>query len=180
MPINAAMVTAQGIMTRALLGKLGLAGLLAALSACSSADGRYPSLALRSFETATPTTTAPVADEPIRPLTSDAAIAALVTRARAAHGAFTGQQSEAERRARAAAGQSIESNARAAALVAMADLSSQRGATSAVLADLDLLMVEASIALAPDPALASARAEVAALLDGEDAVIAQLWAVMGS
>ena len=162
------------------LGKLGLTGLLAGLCACSGADGRYPSLAMRPFETAAPIAPAPTPDEPIRPVATAAEIAAMVQRAKAAHGAFTAQQGEAERRARAAAGQAIESNARAAALVAMADLSSQRGATSAVLADLDLLAVEASSTFASDPALDSARAEVAALLAGEDATIAKLWEVMGS
>lgn len=169
---------------RVTLGNLGLAGLMAALCGCAGADGRYPSLAMRPFETsapvaaATPPASAP--DEPIRPVATAAEIAALVERAKTAHGAFTAQQDEAARRARAAAGQAIETNARAAALVAMADLSSHRGATSAVLADLDLLMVEAAGRFASDPALASARAEVAALLAGEDAVMAKLWEVMGS
>ena len=165
---------------RRTVGNLGLAGLLAGLCACTGADGRYPSLAMRPFETAAAVAPSPAPAEPIRPVATGAEIAALVDRARAAHGAFAAQQGEAERRARAAAGQSIESNARAAALVAMADLSSQRGATSAVLADLDLLAVEASSTFASDPALDSARAEVAALLAGEDATIAKLWEVMGS
>lgn len=165
---------------RVTLGNLGLAGLMAALCGCAGADGRYPSLAMRPFETSAPVAAATPPAEPIRPVATAAEIAALVERAKATHGAFTAQQDEAERRARAAAGQGIETNARAAALVAMADLSSQRGATSAVLADLDLLMVEAAGRFASDPALASARAEVAALLAGEDAVLAKLWEVMGS
>ena len=165
---------------RVTLGNLGLAGLLVALCACSGADGRYPSLAMRPFETAAPVAPAPTPNEPIRPVATAAEITALVERAKSAHGAFTAQQDEAERRARAAAGQGIETNARAAALVAMADLSSQRGATAAVLADLDLLVVEAAGRFANDPALDSARAEVAALLAGEDAVMAKLWEVMES
>jgi hypothetical protein len=165
---------------RRTLGKLGIAGLMAGLSACSGPDGRYPSLAMRPFETAAPVAPTPAPDELIRPVATAAEIAALVQRAKAAHGAFTAQQDEAERRTLAAAGQGIESNARAAALVAMADLSSQRGVTSAVLADLDLLVVEAAGRFASDPALDSARAEVAALLAGEDSVIAKLWEGMGS
>jgi hypothetical protein len=135
---------------------------------------------MRPFETAAPFAPTPAPDEPIRPVATGAEIAVLVDRARAAHGAFAAQQGEAERRARAAIGQGIESNARAAALVAMADLSSQRGATSAVLADLDLLVVAAAGTFASDPALDSARAEVAALLAGEDATMAKLWKVMES
>lgn len=178
------MVTGHGIfmrVTTGTLGKmLGLAGLTTVLCACGSADGRYPSLALRPFETAPAPLPVSAPDAPIRSIASDAAIAALVGRANAAHGVFTGQQAEAERFARAAAGQSIESNARARALVTLASLSSQRGATSAVLADLDLLVVQAASALAPYPAIASARAEVAALVESEDATMARLWETMGS
>jgi hypothetical protein len=165
---------------RVTLGNLGLAGLLAGLCACAGPDGRYPSLAMRPFETAAPATPAPAPAGPIRPVATATEITALVERAKAAHRAFTAQQDEAEHRARAAAGQGIENNARAAALVAMADLSSQRGATSTVLADLDLLVVEAASRFTSDPALDSARAEVAALLAEEDAVIAKFWEVMES
>jgi hypothetical protein len=174
------MVTGHGIFMRRTLGKLGIAGLMAGLCACSGADGRYPSLAVRPFETAAPVAPAPAPNKPIRPVATAAEIAALVQRAKAAHQAFAAQQDEAERRTLAAAGQGTESNARAAALVAMADLSSQRGTTSAVLADLDLLVMEASSRFASDPALDSARAEVAALLASEDAVMAKLWEGMGS
>jgi hypothetical protein len=164
---------------RVTLGSWGLAGLMASACACSGAADRYPSLAQRPFETA-PVAAPPVPNAPIRAGVSDGAIAAMVARASEAHGAFVTQQAEAERLAQAAAGQSLESNARARALVAMAGLASQRGATSAVLADLELLEAEAATSLAPAPALASARAQVAALLASEDARLALLWERMGS
>lgn len=160
------------------LKNLAVAGLVVALSACASSDDRYPSLALRPFETGmAPVSPAP-APSAIRPAMSPAALSALRNKATDTHAAFLRQESAAERLARAAAGQSVETNVRAAALVAMAELSSRRGATSAVLADLDLLAVDAATALAPDPALTAVQAEVAALLVREDAGIARLWEAM--
>ncbi len=174
------MVTRHGIDMDVKLKKLAVLGLLAALSACAADNGRYPSLALRPFETgAAPVSTAPETVAPIRPLTSPATIAALRGRAQSAHAAFLAQESATAPLARAASGQSVETNARAAALVAMADLSTKRGATSAVLADLDLLTVDAATALSADPALSATQAEVAALLAREDAAMARLWEAMG-
>jgi len=172
---------------RVKLKNIGIAGLVAGLcigaSACAGSDQRYPSLALRPFETSPATVVSapqpapqPVPPPaPIRPVIAPAALAVLQDKAAAAHAAFLAQEPAAARIARAAAGQSVETNARAAALVAMADLSSRRGATSAVLADLDLLAVAASTALTPDPALTAAQAEVAALVAREDAGIARIW-----
>lgn len=163
------------------LKNIGILGLVAALSACASTEGRYPSLALRPFETgAVPVSPAPDVTAPIRPAISPAALAALRDRALSAHAAFEAQEGTAASLARAASGQSVETNARGAALVALADLSSKRGATSAVLADLDLLHAEAATALAPAPALAAVQTEIAALLAREDAAIARLWETMGS
>ena len=157
--------------------------MIAVLSACAAGNDRYPSLAMRPFETGITTASPappPATSVPIRPATDPARISALRDRANAAHAAFLASESAAQRLARSAAGRSVETNARAAALVAMADLSSQRGVTSAVLADLDLLSAAASTELAPDPALDAVQAEVAALVAGEDAAIARLWEMMGS
>lgn len=166
---------------RATLKNLAVLGLIAALSACAANEGRYPSLALRPFETGSAVVgPAPESTGPIRPATSPAALAALRSTAMRAHAAFLTQETATAPLARAAAGQSIDTNARAAALVAMAELTSQRSATAAVLADLDLLVAEAATALFPDPALMATQAEVAALLAREDAGIARLWDAMGS
>lgn len=156
-------------------------GLIAALSACAGGDGRYPSLALRPFETTTAAASAaPEPAEPIRPVASSAAIAALRDKADSAHAAFIRQQPATERLARAAAVQPGESTARAAALVAMADLSAQRGAVAIVLADLDLLAADAATTFAPAAEIEVARAAVLALIASEDAALAQLWESMES
>lgn len=165
---------------RAHLKNLAVLGLAGSLWACAGGDGRYPSLALRSFETdvaAAPGTPEPA---PIRTPEQDAALAALTSRADAAHAAFVSQQARTAPLARAARGQPVTSDARAVALVAMADLASKRGATSAVLADLDAVAVGDATRLASDPAVEAARTRIAALLASEDAGIAQLWETMGS
>ena len=176
------MLSDYGIMTNARLKSLAPLLLMAVLPACAASDDRFPSLALRPFETAAAAQTGspPAPPPPNRPATDPATIAALRNRANTAHAAYLRSESNAERIARAAAGLSIETNARAAAVVAMADLASQRGATSAVLADVDLLATAAATTLAPDPALDAVQAEVAALVAREDAGMARLWSVMGS
>ena len=170
-------------MMKAGLKYLATLPLIAALPACAAGDDRYPSLAMRPFETgvATPSPAPPPAPSvPIRPVADPAMIAALRDRANAAHAAFLASESTAQRLAGSAAGLPVENNTRAAALVAMGDLSSRRGVTSAVLADLDLLAADAATMLNPDPALTAAQAEVAALVAREDAGMARLWEMMGS
>lgn len=157
--------------------------LIAVLSACAAGNDHYPSLAMRPYETGITTATAippPAPTLPIRAAADPAMITALRDRADAAHAAYLTSESAAQRLARSAAGLSVETNARAAALVAMADLSSRRGVTSAVLADLDLLAADAATMLNSDPALNAAQAEVAALVEREDAGITRLWETMGS
>lgn len=173
------MLSGPSIMTNARSKSLAPLLLMAVLPACAAQDDRFPSLALRPFETASPGTPSPSPSGPLRPVADPATIAALRNRANTAHSAYLRSENSAERIARSAAGRSIETNARAAAFVAMADLASQRGATSAVLADVDLLAAAAATALAPDPALDAVQAEVAALVAREDAGIARLWAEMG-
>ena len=180
------MVTGLGVFMRVRRQIHVLFPLTAALCACAGDDGRYPSLAMRSFETETPRPAPPPApapnipgEEPTQPLADAAMLSALVARAATANTSFTGQEPAAGRLARAAAGQPIESEPRAAALVAMADLAAQSGATSAVLADLDQLAVEASISFAPGEGIDAARAEVLALIARQDAAIARLWETMG-
>ena len=53
-------------------------------------------------------------------------------------------------------------------------------ATASTLATIDVLAAEAANALAAEPALGEAQAEIAALLAREDEAIARLWGVMGS
>ncbi|MDP4605262.1 MAG: hypothetical protein NWS68_03800 [Erythrobacter sp.] len=173
------MVTGHGIYMRVHLKNLAVLLLVAGLSACAGDSARYPSLALRSFETNIVASPAQPA-VPIRAIVSSTAIATLRDTGQRAHEDFTRKQSATEPLVRAAAGQSVESNARAAALVAMADLASARGQTSGVLANLDLLAVEAATTFAPLAEIEAVRAEVAAMVASEDAAMARLWETMGS
>ncbi|WP_143737033.1 hypothetical protein [Erythrobacter tepidarius] len=152
---------------------------MAGLAACASGEPRYPSLALRPFETAPPATTPSSPAEATRPLASPAALAQLAARAIAADAAFTSQQPTASRLARAAYRQPVESDARARALVAMADLAAQRAATSAVLAELDQLAADSAISFAPGQEIEATRSRVLTLVQAQDAAMARLWEEMG-
>ncbi|MCZ8135313.1 MAG: hypothetical protein O9266_03335 [Porphyrobacter sp.] len=152
---------------------------MAGLGACASSDARYPSLAMRPFETAPPAAAPEPPAEPTRPLAGPAALAELAARAVAANEAFTSQQPAASRLARAAFGQPVESDARARALVAMADLAARRGATSAVLAELDRLAADSAITFAPAQEIEATRSRVLILVQGQDAAMARLWEEMG-
>ena len=153
--------------------------LIAGLGACASSDARYPSLAMRPFETAPPAPAPEPPAEPTRPLADNAALADLAARAVAANDAFTRQQPAAAGLARAARGQPVESDARARALVAMADLAARRGATTAVLAELDRLVADSAVSFAPAQDIAATRGRVLALVEGQDAAMARLWEDMG-
>jgi hypothetical protein len=153
--------------------------LIAGLGACAGSDARYPSLAMRPFETAPPPPTPEPSAEPTRPLANPATLADLVARAVAADAAFTREQPAAAQLARAATGQLVESNARARALVAMADLAARRGTTTAVLADLDRLAADSAVTFAPAQDIEAARTQVAALVVGQDLAMQRLWEVMG-
>lgn len=180
LPLPGVMVTGHGIFMHAQLAKsAALFVLLAGLTACAGADGRYPSLAMRPVETGA-AAEAPAPPLPIRPATPAARLADLREAAAAAQTAFAARESEAARLARAAAGQPIESNARAAAMVALADLDAHRGKTAGALAALDTLAADAAAALSPDPALAALQGEVAATLARQDRTIAELWGVIGT
>jgi len=161
---------------------LSLGLVVAALAGCAGSNKTYPSLALRPFEKGeAPITPDPdPSPTPIRPSVSPAMLAQLRQAADTSHAAYLSGEAVAERLARAARGQSFESQPRAAALVALADLDSRRGATAGTLARIDALVAEAAAALASEPALTAAQAEVAALVAREDAGIARLWDAMGS
>ncbi|MFN9633338.1 MAG: hypothetical protein ACK554_07700, partial [Erythrobacteraceae bacterium] len=71
--------------------------LVAVLSACAAGDTRYPSLAMRPFETAPPPADTAPAAQPTRPLADSAQLAALVSRAVSADAEFARQQAAAGR-----------------------------------------------------------------------------------
>jgi len=153
--------------------------LIVALSGCAGEAGRYPSLAVRPFESG-PVMPGPTLSEPIRPVTSPTRLAELRNAATDAHTAFMAKEADAARLVQAASGQSFETRSRAAAMVALADLDARRGATAGTLATVDTLAAEAATALSPDPALAETQSEIAALLARQDTAIARLWEAMGS
>lgn len=159
---------------------VSLALVLTAVSGCAADSERYPSLALRPFETGEAPVVASPAPAPIRPVISAAQLADMLAAAQASHAAFLMQESAAGRLARTARGQSVESNAYAASLVALADLDSRRAVTAATLARIDALAAESATTLADDPALSAAQNNVAALVAQEDASLARLWNMLGS
>lgn len=173
------MVTTDGVYMLVRQKNCLLVPLIAVLCACAGGDGRYPSLAMRPFETAPPASPAPPPAEPTRPLADAPQLAALAASAMRANDDFTRQQPVAAELARAAAGQNVESSARARALVAMADLAAKRGATSAVLADLDRLVADSAVSFAPAQEIEATRARVLAFVEEQDAAMAHLWEVMG-
>ncbi len=157
---------------------VSLALVLAAMPGCAADSTRYPSLALRPFETGA-ASPAP-APEPIRRVVLPGQWAEVLAAAKASHAAFLSQEAEVERLARAARGQSVGSNAHGTALVALADLDTRRAATAGTLAQIDALAAEAATALADDPALTAAQTDIAALLTREDAGLSRLWEMIGS
>jgi len=181
LPARSVMVTGHGIFMRAHLTKSALITVLAAgLAACAGANGDYPSLAMRPFESGVAPASPPPAPAPIRPATDPARLADLRAAAARADSAFAARAEAARPLARAAAGRPADSAERAAALLALAELDSERGRTALALAALDSLAAEAANALSPDPALAAAQGEVAATLAREDETIARLWGEIGS
>ena len=173
------MVSGRGVFMLVRRKNRVLLPLMAMLCACAGGDGRYPSLAMRPFETAPPPAAPTSPPEPIRPLADARALAALVDAAVSADDVFILQQRIAEPLARAAAGQPVESDARAAALVAMADLAARRATTTAVLADLDRLAADSAVTFAPDEEILAARGKVASLVEGQNAAMTRLWEEMG-
>lgn len=160
---------------------VSLALVVSAATGCAGDSGRYPSLALRPFETgAVPIAPSAPAPEVIRPVITPSQLAELTASAATSHGEFVARANAAERLAQAARGQSFETNASAAALVALADLDTRRAATAGVLARLDALAAEAATTLAADPALTAAQTDVAALVAREDASLSRLWEMLGS
>jgi len=157
-----------------------LAVFSAGLAACAGAQGDYPSLAMRPFESGVAPASPAPPPAPIRPATDPARLAELRAAAASADSAFAARSREADALVRAAAGQSAESNSYAAALTVLAELDTHRGRTAGALAALDNLAAEAAGALSPDPALAAAQGEVAATLAREDETIARLWRLLES
>ncbi|MEE4206477.1 MAG: hypothetical protein V2I39_09295 [Erythrobacter sp.] len=159
----------------------------ALLSACAGSSGDYPSLAIRDVErqygsflpTEGQAPPAPVpAPDPVAPVAAPEAIAALVADAETSFARFEDREDRVAAAVGAARGRGIDSDARAAALTSLSDLSAIRSATAVPLGDLDLLAAEAATTFAPTDDIDAARALVLALVERQDAVLAELWAEM--
>ena len=156
-------------------------GLLAMLAGCANSAGSYPSLEMRPGERVSGTFEPPAPEAPPPPpavASADlvARLAELRAEASAAHGDFLEAAPGARRLASAAAGSAIGSDSWASAQVALADLDSARSRAAVPLGTLDILYVDASIANEARSEIDSVRSAVIAMLEEEDAVLAQLRA----
>lgn len=147
-----------------------IAGVLA-LAACSSGDGRYPSLAPRAAEAIDPRlpVVRPVNDRPVSPALASQ-LAALVAQARGGEGAFEPAIAQAEQLASAAGVRQSESWI--AAEEALSAAVAARKPTAIALADIDALgatALQQHGGIAPNDltAIKSAGAEVAKIANGQ-------------
>jgi hypothetical protein len=152
---------------------------LLSLAACASAPGEYPSLAIRDAERVTGTIAAP---EPYIPPPTPAPVldrvAQLTGEAASAHAVFLGEAPRARSTVSAARGAGAGSESWAQAQVALAGLEGARSRAMIALADLDRLYVDAAVEAAETERIAAAREEVIGMVEAEDAVIAELAAVL--
>lgn len=154
-----------------------------ALSACASSGDDYPSLAIRDVERAQgqfePIPVAPI-DVPEVPRnyegSLDARLAMLVEAASSAHQRFTASAPAARRTVARTGRAAVGSNDWGAAQVALADLSSIRSDTAIALADLDILHIAAAVAAEDRAQIDAARSAVIAMVEEEDATLAELRA----
>ncbi len=153
------------------------------LSACASTGDDYPSLAIRDVERAQgqfePVPVEPI-DVPEVPVnyegSLDERLTMLVEAARSAHQRFTASAPAARRTVAGAGRAAIGSDNWGAAQVALADLESIRSDTAIALADLDILHIAASVAADDRAQIDAARSAVIALVEQEDAALAELRA----
>jgi hypothetical protein len=153
-----------------------------AISGCASADGKYPSLALRDAERANGQfePVAPVAglDVPQVELDFDGTLeeylSQLQSRARAANARFSSASTATRAQVRAARGASLESNAWGVAQIGLASLDTHRSETGIILADLDALFVAAKVQNEDTIAIATVREEILSLIERQDALLSTL------
>jgi hypothetical protein len=111
-----------------------------ALGGCASADGRYPSLAVRDAERAQGTLNPSPPSQPSAiGITDLDALMAPLDRARDADAKFAAQKDEVNALIAASSGLGPEDDRRARALIGYAELTSLRGQTALALSDLDQL-----------------------------------------
>jgi hypothetical protein len=161
-----------------MLRRLPVLPLIAALTACASAQDQYPSLAIRPAERATGTLQ-PVSAEPVLTPLAPAMldkVSQLATDARANHQAFLAQVSGARPAISGGRGAPVGSEAWARAEAALADVRAARSKTMVPLADLDRLLVDAGTKGEATDRIAAARDQIEGLLTSEDRTVAELSA----
>ncbi|WP_232730123.1 hypothetical protein [Novosphingobium kunmingense] len=148
------------------------------LSACSSAQGDFPSLARRPAERVSGTAPVAPSTEAPAPAPVDPQLAGtldgMVAQARAADAKFRANAPRARALVGAAAGSAVASESWAVATVALADLESQRSQAMIALADLDALYAAKGIERADTTAIAAARDRVITIVSEQDQVLADL------
>ena len=165
---------------------LPLASLIA-VSACTSTQGDYPSLAIRDVERAQgsfePTESRRL-DVPEVEVDLEggveARLGALVGAARTAHETFLDLMPEARRRVGAAGSRSVASDAWGAAQVSVAELEAARSQVAIPLGDLDAIYVSQTVQAEQSAQVVAARDQVLGWIAEEDAVLAELGARLGS
>ncbi|MDG6080317.1 hypothetical protein E3U23_14085 [Erythrobacter litoralis] len=165
---------------------LPLASLIA-VSACTSTQGDYPSLAVRDVERAQgsfePTESRRL-DVPAVAVDLEggveARLTALVSAARAAHETFLSLVPEARRRVGAAGSRSIASDAWGAAQISVAEMEAARSQVAIPLGDLDAIYISRAVQAEEADAIVSAREQVLGWIAEEDAVLEELGARLGN
>jgi len=148
------------------------------LAGCASTGNTFPSLAIRDSERVSGTIAVPAGPPPVvspAPATL-AQLDQLLARIRTGHAEFVAQAPAAARTVAAARGAATGSEAWSVAQVAVAGLEARRSAVMIALADLDRIYVDAAQGEADITALAEALAMANALVDQENATIAELLA----
>ncbi|MEO1220390.1 MAG: hypothetical protein AAFY42_03425 [Pseudomonadota bacterium] len=156
--------------------QIGLIAILAlALGACASADGRYPSLAIRDAERAQGTLNPrPSTDDAVDGITDMDALLAPLDRAQEAHAEFTAQKDQVNALVLASRGIGPEDDRRARALVGLAALTSLRGQTALALADLDQLEVSAATEFKRTREIRDLQASIQQLIQQQDQTLDSL------
>jgi len=153
-----------------------------ALAACASPVEQYPSLAIRDSEQWSGTMAVPDAQPYVPAPPAEATLGQveqLAAQARSVHSEFLAAAPAARQRANAARGAGTGSDAWSDAQVVIADLEARRSQTMIALADLDRLYIETSTAGEAVASIAVVRDEVVALVDQENALIAELLSTVG-
>lgn len=161
---------------------LALSAITLILSGCASPASDYPSLAVRDAERVSGTMEVEPAEPyvPAAPAgTTLERVAQLVEEARAAHAEFLSAEPRARNTAAAARSSSVGSESWAVAQVALAELESRRSRTMIALADLDRIYTEVATSGEAIAAVEDERAEIAALVEQENAVIEELLGRIG-